>query len=515
MIPDCTLVTGCFNLTDINSYSRSYYECITYMKPLLNMECYLVIFADSKCMNEIKKYRNSLNFENITHYIELEITDFTYYTYLELIKKNRELYHPTKDARTCAESHLVCCSKFDFVLQIMKLNPFNTTRFGWIDSNVRDNFSKICMDYTNNKLIDILNNITDKFHIQILNVCDKKYKNIEFKREFYEQYRYIVCGPLFTTGKEIGEKILNRLNEIFLETTKLGYGHGEEMFYLEVLDEFYDDIVKSYGDYNTILNNFITPSKDFNYIINFILNNYINFGYYRECYDACKKILDVLNSNYNICTTEQLFYILFNLYISSCYYKPSECIKVLTNIFNLIDENQLIKNIYTNNKNYYDEYFKIAMNLKEKYDIVLCVFGCPTIEKYKNQILKVNETWGKIADSVPNIKLLFFFGEEECDLIDPKKYIYLKGVNNDYLSASYKQNLGLQYIYDNFDAKFIFVCGTDTYINIYKLLDYTTTLNENDKLFIGGHGDYRVIDGRKYYFHAGAGFMLSKECLKC
>ena len=354
------------------------------------------------------------------------------------------------------------------------------------------------MDYTDNKLIDILNNVTDKFHIQILNVCDKKYKNIEFKREFYEQYRYIVCGPLFTTGKVVGEKILKRLNDIFIETTELGYGHGEEMFYLEVLDEFYDDIVKGYGDYHTILNNFITPSKDFNYIIHFILNKYINFGYYRECYDACQKMLDALHNN-----------------ISSCYYKPEECIKVLTNIFNLIHDNQSIKNIYTGNKNYYDAYFKIAMNLKEKYDVVLCVFGCPTIEKYKNQVLKINETWGKIADSIPNIKLLFFFGEEEdSDLIDEKKYIYLKGVKNDYLSASYKQNLGLQYIYDNYDAKFIFVCGTDTYINIYKLLDYTNSLNENDKLFIGGHGDYRVIDDRNYYFHAGAGFLLSKDCLK-
>ena len=36
----------------------------------------------------------------------------------------------------------------------------------------------------------------------------------------------------------------------------LGYGHGEEMLYLEILDEFYDDIERSYGDYGQIINNY-------------------------------------------------------------------------------------------------------------------------------------------------------------------------------------------------------------------------------------------------------------------
>uniref|UniRef100_A0A6C0ESL2 Uncharacterized protein n=1 Tax=viral metagenome TaxID=1070528 RepID=A0A6C0ESL2_9ZZZZ len=515
MIPDCTLVTGCFNLTDIYPKSRGLNECINEMKPILEINCYLVIFADSKCMDEIRKYRTNLNLNDITYYVEIELQDFTYYNYVETIRQNRELYHPTKDERTCPESHLICCSKFDFVLQAMKLNPFNTSKYGWLDANVKDNFSKICKNYTKNTIIDILNNVTDKFHIEVLNVCDKKYKNIENKREYYQTYRYVVCGGLFTTGKIIGEKILKRLCEIFVETTKQGYGHGEEMFYLEVLDEFYDDIERSYGDYHIILNNFIYPTKEINYIINYILNKYIHYGYYRECYDACNKILNGLtNDTEIICSDDEYFTIVLNLYISSCYYKPDKSINILNTIYELIHKNEYIQNKYNNNKLYYDSKFKFAEDLKEKYDIILCVFGCPTIEKYKNQILKINETWGKIADSLPNIKLLYFFGEEKTELIDDNKYIYLDGVGNDYLSSSYKHNLGLKYIFENYNSKFVFVCGTDTYINIYKLLNYTKQLNEDDKLFIGGHGDYRLIDNKNYYFHSGAGYILSKECLK-
>lgn len=71
----------------------------------------------------------------------------------------------------------------------------------------------------------------------------------------------------------------------------LGYGHGEEMLYLEILDDFYDDIERSYGDYGQLINNFINPTRDFYYIFYFIINNYLNYDYYKECYDCCKKNL--------------------------------------------------------------------------------------------------------------------------------------------------------------------------------------------------------------------------------
>ena len=44
------------------------------------------------------------------------------------------------------------------------------------------------------KLMYILKNSSDKFHIQGLNVCDKKYMLVENKREYYQQYRWVVCG---------------------------------------------------------------------------------------------------------------------------------------------------------------------------------------------------------------------------------------------------------------------------------------------------------------------------------
>ena len=110
------------------------------------------------------------------------------------------------------------------------------------------------------------------------------------------------------------------------------------------------------------------------------------------------------------------------------------------------------------------------------------------------------------------VKVLFFFGEEQTDLIGDN-YIYLPNVKNDYESASWKQYLGFKYIYENYNAEFIFTCGTDTFIDIKKLLSYLDIFKPNKKLYIGGHGNIRKIGEFSIYFHSGAGFIITKSIL--
>ena len=95
------------------------------------------------------------------------------------------------------------------------------------------------------------------------------------------------------------------------------------------------------------------------------------------------------------------------------------------------------------------------------------------------------------------------------------KYINLQGVKNDYLSASYKQFLGMKYIYENYKTKFVICVGTDTYLNIPKLISYINNFDYTDFLYIGGHGCERQIGTKKYYFHSGGpGFIITYNILK-
>ena len=353
MTPDCTLVTACFELTKYNNHSRNLNDSINNMSSLLEVPCYLIIYTDKILYEHIKNKRNEYNLENMTYYVVTDLENLETFKYTKLIKKNREKYHPTKDERTCAESHILCCSKFELVLKSIEINPFKTNKFGWIDANVCFNFSKICTNYKNNMLLNILNNCSEnKFHLQILNVCNKDLTKQENLQEYYNTYRWVVCGCLFITGKELGIKILNELNNVFIKHTLLGYGHGEEMFYLEILDKFYDDIERSYGDYQHILNNFIEINEGLPYIL-YISNNYLNHSYYKECIECCSKVIKQFESFEIEIDYDLYFKFLINLFISFHYYDKNKAKELFIKIQNLIESNPFINKIYNSNKDFY------------------------------------------------------------------------------------------------------------------------------------------------------------------
>jgi len=148
-----------------------------------------------------------------------------------------------------------------------------------------------------------------------------------------------------------------------------------------------------------------------------------------------------------------------------------------------------------------------------EYKLIICVYACDKIDKYIREINTINETWGKLCRN--EIKLLFFLGEEVNPSFVGPNYINLPTVKDDYLSASYKQFLGLKYIYENYNPEFVICCGTDTYLNIPKLYSYINIFNPGHCSYIGGHGCRRQIGDKNYYFHAGGpGFIITYNCLQ-
>lgn len=166
--------------------------------------------------------------------------------------------------------------------------------------------------------------------------------------------------------------------------------------------------------------------------------------------------------------------------------------------------------------------------------LVICVYACATVDKYRDQIRSIRKTWGKlcnitttdgVSENIPesvndivsgNVKLLFFLGEEPTtDEFIGDEFIYLPGVKNDYLSASYKQYLGLKYVYEKYGFDFVLCCGTDTYLNIPKLVRHLDAYSPNISSYIGGHGCVRTLYNKDYEYHSGGpGFMLSYECIR-
>lgn len=318
-IPDCTLTTACYLLTKYYPYSRSLEQTLEYIDLLLSVPCYLVIYCNKELESSIQNVRsNKYNLGHLTKIIVKELEELWCYPLVQKIKTNREEYWPTRDDRISPESTALVFNKFNFVLQTIEDNPFQTSKFGWIDANIQPNGAKICENDFHKNLLFTLHHTTHKFHLQILNVEDKKYRILENKKEYYQQPRWVAVGCLFTTNAQRGFKILKRLQDVCKETVNAGFGHGEEYFYLDILDEFYDDIQKSYGDYRQTLHNFIFPTKNFVYIYwNIIMRNF-HFGYYRDSIDAINALLysfDNFHTEINYDLYVRLYAVLYLSYL--------------------------------------------------------------------------------------------------------------------------------------------------------------------------------------------------------
>lgn len=291
----CTLTTACFRPNNSAHVAKTLQDALDAANSLMAIPIYLVIYGDSETIPLLKEKRAQYGHTDKTVFNEINKMDMWSFQYLDQVNKNREIYHPTKNERHNAEIHLINCNKSDFVLQTINRNPFNTTHFGWTDAFLGKDTVRICEDYNITVLPTILNRISamdEKYHIQVINGRDKKYKLPENKREYYSEYQWVVSGGFFVCGAEIGCKILTRLKEHFVETTNMGYGHGDEMLYLEILDEFYDDITRSYGDYEQLWDNFVEPVRDVHYIYWAIIHKMRDLGQHRELYDCGIAVLN-------------------------------------------------------------------------------------------------------------------------------------------------------------------------------------------------------------------------------
>ena len=302
-LPPCTLVTACYDMRPYNpNHARSVEDTMRGLEVLLHVPAYMIIHCDPFYAPLIQQRRAEIGYGAITRYEVASFEQLWAAKFVVQVKQNRAQYWPTRDQRTCAESHLLCCNKFDLVQQAIRTNPFSTPLFGWIDANLATAHApniKIAEQYTPNMVPWLLHRIPDRlFHIQVLNVEEKRFCDPEHWREYYAQYRWVVCGSFFVCGADVGMRVLDRLKDVMIQHTMSGYGHAEEMFYLPVLQEFRDEIVRSYGDYGQILNNFLRPTKNLHYVRHMILQRYWEQKCYRDCWEACQAVLGAMDHHW-------------------------------------------------------------------------------------------------------------------------------------------------------------------------------------------------------------------------
>lgn len=156
-----------------------------WFKNSLNINCPYVFFGNKESIQLAKKYRKELP----TYYIELNIEDFTTYKYKDKM---------TTDSVHCpsVELNLVWNEKLFMIQRALKINPFSSDFFLWIDAGIYNYRTKTppSLSFPN---IDKLNNLPKD---KLIYSSSKDYIESEVKKDNYYQH---ICGTSFLLHKNI------------------------------------------------------------------------------------------------------------------------------------------------------------------------------------------------------------------------------------------------------------------------------------------------------------------------
>lgn len=161
------------------------------------------------------------------------------------------------------------------------------------------------------------------------------------------------------------------------------------------------------------------------------------------------------------------------------------------------------------------------LEISKSISISIGVMTCTTLPKYQDEVRNVVNTWYK--DSWMNdVPVYFFAGEErnefvdELDLISDDHIVHLKGIGNDYESASHKQWLGFKYLYDNLKSDFVMIVGTDNYVWSERLFTILEKYDPEQAFLIGGKQQSRNTAGVQYQIFSlgGAGVILTRGAIR-
>jgi hypothetical protein len=151
------------------------------------------------------------------------------------------------------------------------------------------------------------------------------------------------------------------MDKIFRETTTQGYGHGEEMIYLEILEELYDDLDITYGDYSQLLNNYAYPTRNLQFIHDYVFQRYLQYGYHREAYVCSRKVIQGIESGGVHCPPQLYFSFLFGQYLSGFYTDRDNARAIVDHIYHICEKDPLLMAEFNNNRGFYEEQFKFVM----------------------------------------------------------------------------------------------------------------------------------------------------------
>ena len=235
-----TMVTALFDIDrEKKGDGRSVSEYLLWFRKTLQLNCNLFIVTEEKFHqfvldNRPKEYKT---------YIEIDkLENAKYYKYLERMRetiesedyKNR-ISHPNRVECRLPEYNIIQYSKFGWLENCIKINPFESENFFWIDAGISRFFLKVRIDrpYPGEAGMKIIRENQNLFIIQKRHDLER-YKIGE---DFIWGSENLLKGTMFGGNKKIILKISGLVEEKFLELLKKFKINNEQLVLALVWNE--------------------------------------------------------------------------------------------------------------------------------------------------------------------------------------------------------------------------------------------------------------------------------------
>lgn len=296
-----TIVTGLWDLGrgDLKDFSRSFDHYLESFEKLLKLDFNMCIFVPSelvKFVSDRRKPHNTKIYIKELSDIEKLVPNFNA---IQNIRTNKEWYSQASWLENSPQAKLkyynpVVMSKFMFVEESSKDNPFNTDYFFWIDGGIANT---VDIDHIKqmNKIDIYMDEINDRF-LFLAFPYDNNNEVHGFNTKKLGQFcgvekpEYVCRGGFFGGHKDKIEKFTERYKFFLKDSLDLGYMGTEECIHTVLAYRYDDEVQRFMLNENGLIHTFFMHLKGIQY---FEIKNVDLIPY-----DKKKDVMDIKTSLY-------------------------------------------------------------------------------------------------------------------------------------------------------------------------------------------------------------------------
>jgi Bacterial protein of unknown function (HtrL_YibB) len=219
---------------------------------LFNKPFPMVIFTEPRFERYILSVRPPELIEQ-TRFIFREYEEMAYYTYFKKYEENHNKHkiHNVTQEKFTALYKFVVNQKVNFMKDVIMMNPFQTSKFAWMDMRLH------CVyDMSFEETTQVMNNIDDK-KVRLMQMTHTTPGDIYGRHDFYSWTRGKCAAGFFGGSREPLLKFCDLCQTEFIEALNAEMAPTDEMIYSYVIAH-YPNLFQPYvGEYGDCLRNLL------------------------------------------------------------------------------------------------------------------------------------------------------------------------------------------------------------------------------------------------------------------